>query len=82
LTEWFLDIGAGLPYFQQIITVNPNLEDLKLIFLQAILATPGITNVDRINLSLNRITRGLRVDWSATVDGGVKINDSFFIGET
>ncbi len=45
LGEYFLDTRLGLPYFQNILLKNPNLEIVKGIFSKAILSVSTITNV-------------------------------------
>lgn len=42
LEEWFLDLTAGTPYFQEIFTKPANLANIESIFKTRILNTPGV----------------------------------------
>jgi len=57
LAEWFLDLRQGLPYFQAILVKNPDIGLIKSIFRRAILQTPGVLAIAKLEASLNRATR-------------------------
>lgn len=63
--EWFLDLEAGLPYFQSLFVKNPNLGEIEGLFRAAILETPGITAINFFELSFDTETRRLVIRWSA-----------------
>lgn len=42
MEEWFLDLKAGTPYFQQIFTKPANLANIESIFKTRILNTAGV----------------------------------------
>jgi hypothetical protein len=70
--EWFLDLREGLPYYQEILVKNPAMPRVRALFRATILETPGVVQVDRLDLSLERATRLLTVTWRASlVDGTV-----------
>lgn len=70
--EWFLDITAGLPYLQEILGVkNPNPNVLDAVFRKAILATPGITSINTLTITLDRATRRATVALSVNTDLGL-----------
>lgn len=70
--EWFLDLREGLPYYQEILVKNPALGRVRALFRATIMETPGVVLVDRLDLSLNRSTRVLTVNFRATlVDGTI-----------
>lgn len=68
--EWFLDESAGLPYFQDILVKNPDMNVLQFLFRKAILETPGITAVNALTLSVDSATRSLSVSYRASSDVG------------
>lgn len=70
LGEWWLDIDLGVPYFQQLLGFKPDLTRARGIFNAAILAVPGITSVDRLELSFDNPTRLLRVQFEASGELG------------
>lgn len=43
--EWFLDIEAGVPYFESILKKNPDLIEVDRIFKFAILETPEVERI-------------------------------------
>lgn len=68
--EWFRDQRIGIPYLQQIFAVkNPNLVAIRGVFRIAITTTPGVEQLERIDLTFDRSTRELRLDFSAKLAG-------------
>lgn len=71
--EWFLDQRVGMPYIQQILVKNPNLDVLQNLFVQAIESVPGVATVDDCALTLDNETRTLLVTFTATTDDGESV---------
>lgn len=69
--EWYLDLAAGLPYYQSIFVKNPNVGVLQGIFRDEILNTPGVSSVESLTLNLDRQTRKLTVQYTASTDVGL-----------
>lgn len=67
--EWFLDTRVGIPYYQSILLKNPNLAVVRNIFRRAIVTTPGVESLDRIDLDLDAATRVLSLAFSAKLEG-------------
>lgn len=67
--NWFLDQRVGLPYFKQILVKSPNLIAVRSIFRAAITSTPGVIELQRFDLSFDRSTRILLLNFSALLDG-------------
>lgn len=65
LGEWFLDTTQGIPYFQEILTKDFDLETVQLIFSDTITTTPGVQSLEEFNLQLNNANRVLRVNFKA-----------------
>jgi len=64
--EWFLNILEGIPYIEEILKKNANLDAVKALFVNEILSSNGITELTSLNLTFtNRI---LKVDFSAKAD--------------
>lgn len=74
--EWFLDLSAGVPWFQSILIKNPNLSAVAQIFRDQLLATPGIAVVEQLGLNYTSEARTLRINWRATSDEGELIESS------
>lgn len=64
------DTSAGLPYYESILTKPASLTLIESIYRDEVLATPGVLAIDNLELTLNRSTRELDVDFNATVTGG------------
>lgn len=68
--EWFLDLDAGVPYFETVLVKNPNMTAIRAVFRSEILATPGVLGL--LSLSLNYVAadRSLRVDFAVSTAFG------------
>lgn len=70
LGEWFLDITLGLPYYDEILKKQVNANVVDSIFIDEILATPGVVRLLSFNSDLTLASRGLTIDFIAeSVDG-------------
>lgn len=76
--EWFLDLEAGVPYFEEIFVKPVNLANVESILKQTILQTDGVERLLTFSLDYENTTRKLTVEFSAeTIYGlleGVTIN--------
>ncbi len=68
--EWFLNRGAGLPYFEQIFVKAPNLDHVSSIFRRTIVDTPGVDELTRFLPDFDENTRIYTLDWGADSDDG------------
>lgn len=76
LGEWFLDNGAGVPYFQLILVKNPNFALVETVLRNVVLETPGITVLNTFNFSFNARTRGLGIEVVAeTINGTLNFSE-------
>lgn len=69
--EWFLDLDAGVPYYQEVLVKTPNINVLQGIFKDAILSVPGISDITTLNLSFDAASRTLTVEYTAVSDVGL-----------
>lgn len=70
LGEWFLDTTKGMAYYQQVFVKNPSIPGVRSLFRDQILAAPGVRSVTSLDLTLNKTTRRMRLDWTADTDAG------------
>ena len=71
LAEWFLDIDAGVPYFQEIFTKPANLANIESIFKSKILRTPGVKRLTDFSMTYEGgSSRTLSVSFSAETTFG------------
>lgn len=71
--EWFLDTTVGVPYKQQILVKNPNLDLVQADLLNAALNVPGITEVTDFNFNYDPNNRSLSVQLVANTSNGQTI---------
>jgi len=73
--EWFLDIDKGIPYFEKILTKNPNPVELDSIFKNKILSTKGILRLNSFDLLFDSALRTLVISFQAvSTEGLVNFN--------
>lgn len=73
LGEWFLDLKAGTPYFQEIFTKPANLANIESIFKSRILSTPEVSRLTEFSMDYDGgSNRKLIVSFSAeTIYGNI-----------
>jgi hypothetical protein len=71
LGEWFADTTIGTPWFQSILIKNPDPSVLNSVFRDRLFGTPGVTSLNSLDLSYDRVNRTLTVRFSITCDFGV-----------
>lgn len=69
--DWFLNLGIGIPYFEDVFVKDPRIAQLTSIYREAIATTPGVLQVLECALELNKQTRELAVTWKAESVEGV-----------
>lgn len=80
LEEWFLDLQAGTPYFQQIFTKPANLANIESIFKSRILNTPEVETLTEFSMDYEgNSVRKLTVSFSAETIYGVINNEKVTI---
>lgn len=73
LGEWFLDRRVGVPYFTRILTKNPDIGDIRRIFISVIRSEPTITEISELTLDFDRSARTLAFTLSVKHDSGATI---------
>ena len=66
--EWFLNLEKGIPYYQDILKKNINLDVIETILKDAILASPGVLELLDFSLELN--ARQLDVNFTVMASEG------------
>lgn len=69
--EWFLDSRDGVPYSEYITVKNPNLNHIRKVLTDTILAVDGVNRVDSMMLNYDRKERTLSVEYEANTLYGV-----------
>lgn len=69
--DWFLDTSLGIPYFEEVFKKPFNASVVESIFINEILATPGIIRLIEFNMDLDKGTRFLQINLTAESTAGV-----------
>lgn len=59
--EWFLDVTAGVPWFQNVFTRPTNQVVIESVIKKAILDVPGVMELTSFNLEINERRRSIEV---------------------
>ena len=70
LGEWFLDIEAGIPYYQDFFIKAPNQIRIESVLKNEILDTPGIIELTSFETEFEDINRKYFVRFGALADEG------------
>jgi hypothetical protein len=70
LGEWFLDQGAGIPYFERVFVKAPDLLSVRETFRNALLAVVGVREVVELSVLPNLATRATTVSFRVSTDVG------------
>lgn len=69
--EWFLDVSAGLPWWQQVLVKNPNPNQVQGVIRSAILAVPGVQGIQALAINYDPQQRTLAVSFALQADVGL-----------
>lgn len=69
--EWFMDLSAGIPYIQTVFEKNPNLAALEAIFVDAILAVPGVIELLSFSIEVQNSIRLALVKFEVRTETGI-----------
>lgn len=67
LGEWFLDVGIGVPWFDEILRKAPDRNQVEAAMIQAIAETEGVTELTELELDFDPATRKLTVAFRVDV---------------
>lgn len=68
--EWFLNILAGIPYYQYFFIKNPNQIQVESFLKNEIASTRGVTNITSFSSNFDGIRRKFSVDFGCTTLNG------------
>lgn len=74
--EWFLDLSAGVPWFQQILGKVQYLSTVETILRETVAASPGVEKVTSFSVLESDRERTIRVTFTVVLDSGVSTSDS------
>jgi hypothetical protein len=73
LGEWFLDINAGVPWYQKVFVKPAKTQDVEKIIRNTIRETEGIDSLTKFDFNFDSITRSATVAFTATTIYGDEI---------
>jgi len=72
--EWFLNILAGIPYYQYFFIKNPNQIQVETFLTNEISNTPGIIDITSFSSDFDGINRKFTVNFGCrSVDGNLEM---------
>lgn len=78
LGEWFLDITAGVPYYESFFVKSPNRINIESILKNEILNTTGVGEILQFSSDFDNISRNFKVNFKALSDfGPITIEQAF-----
>jgi hypothetical protein len=67
--EWFLDVDAGLPWFDRLLTKQVNLDQVKQALIFQIANTEGVEELSSLTLELDGQTRNAVCNFTVLAGG-------------
>lgn len=78
LGEWFLDLGEGVPYLDEILEKGIDDGSIGAILKAVILGTPGVATINSLSLKRDNAARTLNVTFEAVLDNGHVLSSDDF----
>lgn len=82
ITEWFLDLRLGVPYYRDVFGKTASFEVIRSLFRKLILTTPGVSSLASYAVKFDEEKRTLSFAFQAVATSGVVTvthNDQDFI---
>lgn len=73
LGTWELNMRLGIPWLTEVLTKDSDSDLFQSIIKNTIINTPGVTQVIELNLSKDRISRKLNINFTATTENNNQI---------
>ena len=69
--EWAFDVEQGLPYTESMLVRSPDLALVESLVRAEIALVPGVTGVQRVEVTYDRTLRTMAIEVDATTDEGL-----------
>jgi hypothetical protein len=82
--EWFLNLDAGLPYWQSILGQKPAvaLQAAQIYIRRELLLVDGVLDILKLEVTYERTTRTLKVSWQVDTEFGETPTDQIALRVT
>jgi hypothetical protein len=77
--EWFLDLDAGVPYFEELLGRPFDAAAAARAFRSSIARVPGVAEILAVDVEFSGATRELVVRWRVRAEFGDTIDDSLAV---
>lgn len=74
--EWFMDTDEGTPWFQFILIKGPTDRNIRNMFTQVIMGTPGVDELTQFGYSIDKSQRVLSVTFTCRLKDGSTFRSS------
>lgn len=68
--EWWLDLTAGIPWFQTILAAPADIKTAEQIIKTSILGTPGVTELVEFDATFDNSTRDFKITFIVLTEYG------------
>jgi hypothetical protein len=70
--EWFLNLDAGLPYWDQILGQKPviAMQAAQIYIRRELELVDGVVDITKLEITFERVTRTLKVRWQVDTEFG------------
>jgi len=76
--EWFANLDAGTPYYQNILVKGPTDLVIRTVFTNVVQGTEGVRVVESLTYQLNKSTRELTLQFKARLEDGTIFESTDF----
>jgi hypothetical protein len=74
--EWYLNINKGIPYFESVFVKDPNISFIEDLIVLEITTCPYIEELLELNLTVEKSTRELIINFKARLENGEIISET------
>lgn len=80
--EWFLDLDAGIPYWDSILAQKPDvaIKAARIAFRSELLASDGVIDVTKLVVTYDGSARTMTIVWQVLTELGETPADSIAVG--
>ncbi len=74
--EWFLDIDAGVPYYESILGQKKDLDTIRAIYVSTIRSVKGVKDLTELNIEYDNNVRVISINFTIIdeLDNEININ--------
>lgn len=82
--EWFLDLDAGIPYWDSILAQKPGVavQAARIAFRSELAAVDGVVDITELDVTFDGPTRTMTITWQVLTQFGETPADSILVGGT